>query len=121
MSAEALLARLERAGARIALHGDQLDVDAPSGVLTPDVIGELRAAKPQIVALLSGTGLSCLDCRLTHSGPTACDGRAFLLGTVIEDCPAGANPGVLADLALFTYGCSAQRMKRMLRFPPTCS
>ena len=31
---------------------------------------------------------TCLDCRSTHPGPTACDGLPFHLGAVIEDTPA---------------------------------
>ena len=88
MSPASLLARLERAGVRVALDGGQLDIDAPSGVLTPAVLAELRAAKPGIVALLSAPVAACLDCRDTHHGPTACEGRGFWLGAVIEDTPA---------------------------------
>jgi hypothetical protein len=88
MSAATLLARLQQAGVRVTLVGEQLGIDAPEGVLTPDVLAELRAAKPELIALLAGPVVACLDCRDTHPGPRACDGRPFRVGVVISDSPA---------------------------------
>lgn len=86
MNAVLLLAQLKAAGASVTLNGETVDIDAPAGVLTPALLTELRAHKPEIVALLSAP--SCFDCRPTHPNSTACGGRPFTLGAVTEDSPA---------------------------------
>ena len=52
MSAAALLARLYNAGATVTVNGDKLHVDAPNGVLTPELRGELREHKAELLAEL---------------------------------------------------------------------
>lgn len=52
MTAEAILDRLRSLGARVSLAGDKLHVEAPAGVLTPDLRQELIEHKAELVRLL---------------------------------------------------------------------
>jgi hypothetical protein len=52
MTLPELLAELESAGVRLQAHGDQLDIDAPRGALTPDLLARLQAHKPDLLDLL---------------------------------------------------------------------
>lgn len=52
MTSEALLAELEQLNVKISLAGDKLHVDAPAGVLTPELKQELAKHKPELMALL---------------------------------------------------------------------
>lgn len=52
MTAQAILDRLRVLGARVSLVGDKLRVDAPAGVLTPDLKAALAAHKADLVRLL---------------------------------------------------------------------
>ena len=47
-----LLSRLSAAGVRLGLNGDRLTLDAPVGVLTPDLMADLKNQKPQIIEAL---------------------------------------------------------------------
>ena len=53
MSAAALLARLRALGVTATAAGDDLELDAPAGALTPALLGELRAHKGALLALLA--------------------------------------------------------------------
>ena len=48
-----LLADLDAQGVRLTAHGDRLAFDAPSGVVTPDLRGLLKAHKPELLAILA--------------------------------------------------------------------
>ncbi|MBI5093856.1 MAG: hypothetical protein HZB26_15635 [Candidatus Hydrogenedentes bacterium] len=53
MTAEALIATLETRGVVLTVVGDRLSLDAPKGVLTPDVVAELRERKPEVLDILT--------------------------------------------------------------------
>ena len=55
MSVESLLQSLERHGVRLSRDGSEIVVDAPEGVLTADLISEIRAAKEQLLQRLDQT------------------------------------------------------------------
>ena len=59
MTAAALIAELEAAGGRVTLRGGRLVIAAPFGAASPDLIARLRAAKPALVAYLSGFCAHC--------------------------------------------------------------
>lgn len=50
----ALLAELARCGVRLAAEGDRLRYEAPPGIMTPELLQELRQHKPVIMGLLQG-------------------------------------------------------------------
>jgi hypothetical protein len=50
------MARLHMQGVRLSLAGDSLDYDAPKGVMTPELLGEMRRRKRQLVTWLAGRG-----------------------------------------------------------------
>ena len=51
-SAPALLAECSRLGVALAAKGDRLIVDAPSGLLGPGFLDDLRLSKPELLTLL---------------------------------------------------------------------
>lgn len=53
MTAHELLLTCRQAGIVLAADGDNIDVDAPKGVLTPELRSELARHKPALVALLA--------------------------------------------------------------------
>ena len=54
MSAAALLSELRAAGVTLAANGDRLKVQAAPGILTPEITARLKAAKPELMAILTG-------------------------------------------------------------------
>lgn len=52
MTAEAILERLRSLGARLSVAGDKLRVEAPTGVLTPELRRELIEHKAELLRLL---------------------------------------------------------------------
>ena len=52
MSVETFLERLRNQGVVLSSQGDRLNVDAPQGVMTPDLLDMLRKRKAEIIALL---------------------------------------------------------------------
>jgi len=54
MSAAALLAELRADGVILAADGDKLAIEAARGILTPELMARMRAAKPELMALLAG-------------------------------------------------------------------
>ena len=53
MTAHELLMTCRQAGIVLAADGDCIDVDAPAGVLTPDLRNELTRHKPALLELLA--------------------------------------------------------------------
>jgi hypothetical protein len=53
MTAHQLLMTCRQAGIVLAADGDCLDVDAPAGVLTPELRDELSRQKPALLSLLA--------------------------------------------------------------------
>ncbi|QDV71736.1 hypothetical protein Poly24_54760 [Rosistilla carotiformis] len=51
MNIDALLDNLAELGAVLSIRGNDLDIDAPAGVLTDRDIEALRAAKPELLRL----------------------------------------------------------------------
>lgn len=51
-NAAEILSDLTRRGVRLAPNGDRLHVDAPKGLLTPELLDELRRHKAELLALL---------------------------------------------------------------------
>lgn len=69
MTPEALLTELNRLNVKISLAGDKLHVEAPAGVLTPDLKEAMRQYKPALMTLLRGqarpqviSNVFCFDC-----------------------------------------------------------
>ena len=54
MSALALLRDLRSAGAVLEARGDRLHVDAPAGLITPEMRVSLARHKPELLAMLAG-------------------------------------------------------------------
>jgi len=54
MSAAALLAELRADGVILAANGDKLAIEAARGILTPELMARMRAAKPELMAILAG-------------------------------------------------------------------
>jgi len=52
MTALDLLAMLDRAGVVLSAKGDRLAYDAPSGVMTADLVATVKAHKAELLALL---------------------------------------------------------------------
>jgi hypothetical protein len=79
-AAAELIRELRQAGAVFEARGDRLRVEAPVGVLQPEVEDQLREQKPAIIALLRGPypcescarfafpepGMVCYWCRSAH-------------------------------------------------------
>jgi hypothetical protein len=55
-----LLAELERRNVKVSLAGDKLRLEAPAGVLTPEIKEALRQHKAALIALLSGRPVEVL-------------------------------------------------------------
>lgn len=53
MTAHELLLKCRQVGIALAVDGNNIDVDAPKGVLTPELRSELARHKPALVALLA--------------------------------------------------------------------
>lgn len=52
MTTQELVQHLQQQDVRLAVHGDQLRVDAPRGILTPDLRRDLQERKPEVLALI---------------------------------------------------------------------
>ena len=56
MTARELLKTLQAEGVRVSAKGDRLVLDSPRGVMDPDRIEQVRAHKPELLALLVEPG-----------------------------------------------------------------
>lgn len=61
MSASELLERLRATGVTVAAIGDRLRVGGPAAALTDDLLAELRACKPELLAVLAARTCSGED------------------------------------------------------------
>ena len=52
MTPDALLDKLERLNVKVTINGDKLRLEAPKGVLTPEMKEAIRQYKPALIALL---------------------------------------------------------------------
>jgi len=141
MSAPAILSRLKRAGVTVAVVGGQLKFEGPKSVLSGEVVAELKAHKPELLALLSQGGTAppaATAWQLDHDGiaerieawlhavdrlPKACgpDGQRlkalttdFLLGCWA--CPAVQHGWSDADLFALDGGLIPEMARRALHF-----
>jgi len=94
MTAAGLLANLRARGVALRADDGALVVDGPGDVLTPEVLAELRACKPEVLALLTSPGPRCPVCQsLAHRVPGPdCDLRPIL------SCRDFPPPGPVAPL-----------------------
>lgn len=60
MTAHELLNSLRADGVRVAANGDNLELNAPRGVLTSERLDQVRALKPELLALLAQPGPSAV-------------------------------------------------------------
>ena len=56
MNAQELLDSLRADGVQVSANGDRLELDAPRGVLTIERLDQVRALKPELLALLAQPG-----------------------------------------------------------------
>src|ERR1041385_5198616 len=54
MSALFLIEKLSALGVRISISGDQLKLNAPKGAVTPELLQDVAAHKPEIMARIQG-------------------------------------------------------------------
>ncbi len=57
MTARQLLAALQADGVHVTADNDRLTLDAPQGLLTPERLDQVRALKPELLALLAEPSL----------------------------------------------------------------
>ena len=50
MTPDALLDKLERLNVKVTINGDKLRLEAPAGVLTPEMKEAIRQYKPALIA-----------------------------------------------------------------------
>ncbi len=55
-----LLAELKRLNVKLSLAGDKLRLEAPAGILTPQLKQAIKQHKPALIALLAGQPLEVL-------------------------------------------------------------
>ena len=65
-TADALIEDLAASDVHLEACGDQLNVDAPKGTLTPELADQIRDQKPELLALLSDRCWGCI--KLEHQG-----------------------------------------------------
>lgn len=61
MSVTAFLKSLQAQGVRVWVRGDRLCIDAPTGVLTPELKSDLATVKAELLAYL-GSNATFLEC-----------------------------------------------------------
>jgi len=61
VSAARLLEALTSCGAQVWADGDRLEMDAPAGALTPDLLEALRSHKAELLALLTEASSPATD------------------------------------------------------------
>ena len=54
MSPSALFFELQAAGVTLTARGDRLKVEAARGTITPELLARMKAAKPDLLAILTG-------------------------------------------------------------------
>jgi hypothetical protein len=54
MTAKAVLNHLRSLGVRVSVEGDRLRIDAPAGVLTPEVKAVIAENRAELIRLLQG-------------------------------------------------------------------
>jgi len=92
MSTPALLADLESRGIRLTATGpDRLHVDAPKGVLTPDLLDRLRLHKAALLSILAAT-----PCTIPHDNEPSGTARQ---GIALAE-PPPERPGYVAVVVL---------------------
>ena len=67
MNARRLLENLQYAGATVEVTGDRLRIDAPVGVVTADLVEQMRAHKAELIELLCAS--PCAEVRIEDLSP----------------------------------------------------
>jgi tubulysin polyketide synthase-like protein len=120
MTATRLLADLYRQGATLRVNGDRLGVNAPQGVLTPDVRSAIAARKPellQVVPLADAyrqTLCQAFNRLLKKNGPSDAEHAAFLA----EQARFIDELGPVLSAAI--YLASGREWRERLDFCPWC-
>ena len=115
MSAEDLLAECQALGIDLQAHWGQVDIDAPHGVLSDELLQRLRDAKPELLMILA-----------TPSTPSTTEPSSWpVISSAIECAEAAAIfcvlltaddlPPVPFDLNPWTEVRDASKMLRWLR------
>ena len=111
---------LEARGIRLSVDGDRLEVDAPVGVLTPELLQRLREAKDDLMQVLTSSGLEVqldmLPARFARSGRCQ-EVYSRVLG---EKILIAADNAELPEVELVAYraaelGCMASQSANELR------
>jgi len=82
LDVQSILATCERLDVRLSVKGDKLAVDAPKGVLTPELRTMLTAAKLEILRLLAGAGTDADDLPIVDPPGTWAKRAAGLLAGI---------------------------------------
>ena len=121
-SVYALLAECHARQIELQARGDQLDIDAPVGELTDELLQRLRDAKAQLLVVLAGGPISGVladqDLHRGAVGPSVKAGK----GTQLQVAPGGDPCG--ADRAGGDYGDAGHDPKidsKMAIWCPWCS
>jgi hypothetical protein len=118
MSAEDLLAECQALGIDLQAHRGQVDIDAPEGVLSDELLQRLRDAKPELLMILATPS--------TPSTPSTAEPSSWpVISSAIECAEAAAIfcvlltaddlPPVPFDLNPWTEVRDASKMLRWLR------
>jgi hypothetical protein len=90
MSARELLDSLTASGVRLWAEGGKLKLDAPRGVVTPELKDRLAAHKPELLAAL--TADACPTSRFsTPEAEAALQGAGGIVDAIIARCEAEAT------------------------------
>ncbi|MFN0039134.1 MAG: amino acid adenylation domain-containing protein [Burkholderiales bacterium] len=101
MNEPALLIELRARDVRVWADGDQLKCDAPSGVLSPELLDRLRQCKSEILGFLSGPAeLSFAQQRLWFLDQMAPGGAAYVMPKGFEMRGALDEPALERALAV---------------------
>lgn len=89
MTPTMLLARLSALGVRLSVSGERLRTEAPKGVLTRDLLAQLRAHKAELLAALAsgaaGDGFDGGDMKKAERGHAL--GQVAVVAAVGDDQP----------------------------------
>jgi len=101
MNARDLLAALRADGVRVTSNGDRVTLDAPQGLLTPERLDQVRALKPELLALLAKPKPGADPVSTAEfASPAAAEDSSFL--AMVEDARRFQAEGKPGPWAAFT-------------------
>jgi hypothetical protein len=110
LSALALMRDLQAAGAVLEVRGDRLHVDAPIGLITPELRDSIARHKPELLAMLAADPAEYENWAPLDM-PVAWTDRADVI-TVVEDlADEGMRPRRIAQ----KFGLTAEEVLTILR------